>query len=865
MSDLLRMTGMYSGMDTESIIQQLVKAKATKVTNLKNNQKKLEWKQTLWQDLNKRIYKLYTGTLSNMRLTGSYSKKKSTISDPTKATIVAGDGAVNGVQSLEVKKIAKSGYLTGAVVSKKSSKVTKETKLSDLGVKAGSTLKLTINGSEVDTGMSVNADDTIDEFMTKFNNQYGSTGVKMSFASGKVTVEGPTAGGTFGLSTANATAPTVVGALGLSNCTPSDNVSGTFTGDKIRFPGDNSQVDLTTTLEDLNIKGGKLTVKVGSTTHTIVIDKSKTVNSFMTEFNKQTGLTMSLDHGKISVEGPSGTDFTLQSENDGFSGVTVLAGLGLGNISGDSQSGKVTGNLVSQLLNASENYQDETTVTLEDLKIGDGELHIKRPGQSDLVVKYDKSMTVEQLMDKFNEENRNNNTGLSMSIEDGKISVNSDASSGKYTLESVQYGASGNTLLQGLGLEKFEKVEQDGGGASITGDMVSKLNPVLISNDFSMESTLGQIDPSLAGQTITVTVGAGLNAKTTSIELTADMKISEFVSALKDSGVGASFDATNQRFFINSTGTGEAKEFKLTASGKALESLGLDPDAKYANGSTSTRVYAEDAQIILNGATFTSDTNTFNVNGLSITTQAVTDEPITITTDTDYDGIYNMIKDFVAEYNDIMNEMTKLYGAASARKYTMLSDEEKEAMSDDEVEKWEGTIKDSLLRRDKDLYNVMECMRGAINKGYEIGGETLFLVNFGVGTGSYFDTEKAERNALHIYGDSDDEKYADKANELKEAISKDPEKVIELFAAMSKDMYTSLHDTMGSTDYRSIYKVYDDKRMKIEYDNYTKQIKDEEKKLNAYEDKWYKKFSAMEVALSKLQSNQNSLASMLGQ
>ena len=46
MSDLLRMTGMYSGMDTESIIQQMVKAKAQKVTNLKNDQKKLEWKQT---------------------------------------------------------------------------------------------------------------------------------------------------------------------------------------------------------------------------------------------------------------------------------------------------------------------------------------------------------------------------------------------------------------------------------------------------------------------------------------------------------------------------------------------------------------------------------------------------------------------------------------------------------------------------------------------------------------------------------------------------------------------------------------------------------------------------------------------------
>ena len=44
MSDLLRMTGMYSGMDTETIVTQLVSAKAQRVTTLKNEQKKLEWK-----------------------------------------------------------------------------------------------------------------------------------------------------------------------------------------------------------------------------------------------------------------------------------------------------------------------------------------------------------------------------------------------------------------------------------------------------------------------------------------------------------------------------------------------------------------------------------------------------------------------------------------------------------------------------------------------------------------------------------------------------------------------------------------------------------------------------------------------------
>lgn len=114
MSDLMRMTGMYSGMDTESIVQQLVSVKQTKVTNLKNEQKKLEWKQTAWQDLNAKIYSLYTKTLSDLRLSGSYKKKKTTCSDTTKVSVTASGSAVNGTQTLKVNKLAKSGYLTGA-------------------------------------------------------------------------------------------------------------------------------------------------------------------------------------------------------------------------------------------------------------------------------------------------------------------------------------------------------------------------------------------------------------------------------------------------------------------------------------------------------------------------------------------------------------------------------------------------------------------------------------------------------------------------------------------------------------------------------------------------------------------------------
>ncbi|MDE7477118.1 MAG: flagellar filament capping protein FliD [Lachnospiraceae bacterium] len=752
MSDLLRMTGMYSGMDTESVIQQLVKAKSVKVTNLKNDQKKLEWKQSIWQDLNSRIYKLWSNTLSNMRLTGSYSKKKSNISDPTKATITAGDGAVNGMQTLEVKQTAKSGYLTGAVVSKKSYDVTKDTKLSQLGVTAAGSLNVNIGGNTYTYG-AVDPDMSIDQFVQDFNTNINTKltsgeSITMSFNNGKISLECVDSIGqelSYGLSTTGSNSPTVVGALGLSNCTPSDNVSGSFTGTKIHIPGSDYQDETNVTLEDLDVLGGTLTIKGNGQTVVMNVDKSMTVDKFIAEFNKQnnlagTGVSMSVANGKVSIKGPSdGSEYTVASDNSGLKGYTVLQGLGLGKFGGDAQTGDITGN------------------------------------------------------------------------------------------------------------------------------MVTMLNPLSVSKDFDLESTLSAIDPALAGQTLTVTVGKGADAKTKDISLTGDMKISELVNQLKEAGIGASFDVTNQRFFVYSTGTGLKNEFSLTATGGALQSLGLDPDAEYANGSASTRIKAQDAEIVLNGATFTSDTNTFSINGLSITANAVTDDPITITTDTDYDGIYNMIKDFIEEYNDIMNEMTKLYSADSARKYSMLSDEEKEAMTDEEVEKWETTIKDSLLRRDNNLNSVMECMKNAINKGYEIGGETLFLVNFGVGTGSYFETEKAERNALHIFGDSDDDKYADKDNDLKTAIAEDPDKVIELFAAMSKNMYDSLHETMGSTNYRSIYKVYDDKRMKTEYDDYTKRIKEAEKKLNDFEDKWYKKFSAMEVALSKLQSNQNSLASMLGQ
>lgn len=546
MSDLLRMTGMYSGMDTESIVSQLVKAKSTKVTNLKNEQKKLEWKQTAWQGLNSKIYNMYSKTLSNLRLTSAYSKKSTVSSDSTKATVVASEGAVNGTQTLKVNKLAKSGYLTGA----------------------------------------------------------------------------------------------------------------------------------------------KLAGKTTTTTGTDGKDVTKVVNW-------------------------------------------------------------------------------ETT------------------------------------------------------------------------------------------------------------------------------DKLSEIDSNLTGKTISITTGSGTDAKTTDIEITADMTINDLVAKFKDAGVNASFDTTNQRFFINSTGTGSAKNFTLTSDDStALASLGLDPNTTYTdiNGSKNScvKIEGQDAEIVLNGATFTSDSNTFSINGLTINTLGVTDEEISIVTSTDYDGIYNTIKDFLTEYNDLINEMDKLYNADSARKYDMLTDDEKESMTDDEVEQWEDKIKSALLRKDNSLYNVMNTLTSTMMEGFyennlsdkekknmssseitawykENGGKKHYLSDYGIGTLSYFEAQDNEHHAYHINGDADDEFTSTKEDKLKAAIAEDPEGTANFFATLCKTLYSKLDETMSaSTDYSSIYKVYNDKQLKKDYNDYTTKISDAESELNDYEDRWYNKFSKMEVALSKLQSQTSSISSMLG-
>ncbi len=360
--------------------------------------------------------------------------------------------------------------------------------------------------------------------------------------------------------------------------------------------------------------------------------------------------------------------------------------------------------------------------------------------------------------------------------------------------------------------------------------------------------------------------------------------MNELVKALKESGVNANFDEGNQRLFLSAKDTGTANDFSFSGDAKALMKLGIatkdqikeaipdfgtltEDEQKKMLEKAATKIDGSNAKLELNGAEFTSTSNTFIINGSTYTINSMPadeDEEISITTQPDYDGVYNVIKDMLKEYNDLIGEMSKLYNADSAKGYDPLSDDQKSAMSEKEIEEWEKKIKDSLLRKDSTLYDVTMTMVNVTNEGFMVNGKKMYLADFGIATGGYFDTDEESRYMLHIDGDADDTTTATKDDKLKSLIASDPEAVTSFFQQFSSKLYDDLFSKMGTSAYSSIYKVYNDKQLKEEATEWDKKIADLEKDLTDMEDRYYQKFSRMETALAKMNSKQTAVAGMFG-
>jgi flagellar hook-associated protein 2 len=271
-----------------------------------------------------------------------------------------------------------------------------------------------------------------------------------------------------------------------------------------------------------------------------------------------------------------------------------------------------------------------------------------------------------------------------------------------------------------------------------------------------------------------------------------------------------------------------------------------------------------------NGAEITGKTNTISANGLTFTLKKVTagmdtpgdttdDEVINLSVEDNTQAVYDMVKDFVTKYNELVKEMNEVFYAPSAKGFDPLTDEEKETMTDDQIEKWETKIKDSLLRRDDTLGSILSTMRSSLTASVEVDGKDYTLSSFGIGSANY-----TEKGILHITGDKDDSLLSASENKLMKALTEDPDTVMQVFNKLAGDLYGTLNEKMSSTSLRSALTLYNDKEMTKSVTNYKEDLKELEDKLKTIEDRYYKQFAAMETAMAKMNSQSSSLASMLG-
>ena len=705
----MRLSGLMSGMDTESLIQQLVEAKSTKLNKVKKTQIRHNWKQDAWKELNTKLKNLQSKYLNNMRFSEAYSKKTTKVSNDSIASVITGEKAVNGVQTLQVRQLAKTGYLTGAELRKTANgqsvkgDYTALTKLSELdpGFSGEGTFSVKTSGGSVD--IKVNGDTTISDVLSKFKdaglNAAFDTSTQRFFLSSKESG----VSNDFSITASDATGAAALSVFGL---------------------------------------------QVG-------LDQDK---ASLAQYKEYAGYFVAGDRDQTLLNMKSLIDSTVESRTNAY---------------------------------------------LEQYKSYQAGLKTAQDKKQEIVDKYKDDPNPLKTAAEYEEQIKN--------LEESKD----------------------NTILT-----EGDKQYIDEQIAALT----ERKNDAATLE--TQEKTIDTLNAKIAETEEYITVTAQTQDGETTYSAAAANKLTEEVeNGFYDKAAYAAEVIANYNASTAADGADDADK------------------------NVATKISGQDAVIMLNGARFTNNTNVFEINGLTITalSDAKPDETVTVTTQNDTDGIYDMIKNFIKEYNSIINEMDKLYNAKSARGYEPLLSEEKEAMSDSEVEEYEKKIKESLLRNDSNLSTISTALKTIMVNGFEVNGKKMYLSDFGINTLGYFNAADNEKNAYHIDGDADDENTSGNADKLKGMISSDPDTVISFFKGLATSLYDKMSDMSKSIQgYRSFGSFYDDKKMQSDYDSYTSKIKDMEKKLNDYEDKWYSKFAKMETAMAKMQRNANAVSGLLG-
>ena len=905
----IRITGLTSGLDTESIISALVSSYNYKTNKYKKAQTKLSWKQDAWKTLNTKIYSLYT-SLDGLRFSKNYNLKTTTSSDTTKATVTTTNNAVNGTQKLNILQVAQAGYLTGG---KLASGTTSSTTLAELGYTGGDgTIDVNL-GDGTKKSISVSQGTTVQQVVNSLkdagvNASYDENNKRIYVSSKETGTEND-----FTLTGANVDGSSALAKLGL--CVGSSSTTATYESYTKYITSDGKTVaenvksgveayaQALASTETAKAQNANLSAAYSYAAAYSAMQDALTGSSLSDaeQDELKTLLSMTATERVNSVMDANGNIYTkVKTENDIYEkdgkyieAVTTAKDDGgnvyTKNVDGDyvDKNGLVYKATSEKDANGNKYYvytaadgqeaklamMDETTTYYESTanEVGtglykytadDGTTYSPNDdgtfaGSDGKTYKLSDDGTTMQEYDKTKGELVTN--GKSATVGAGTEVTNTVYTRGA-EISRVDKSSDRLTALKeasGLSKEELETLTSN----------ISKVNSFEAVSDTVLDETDSYTRANIAASIKAAYASGGSAAVTTEVNKYATI-ISDNNTTIKD-GEATLEEHSALADLAKLDSSSQEYQDAVDAFVAKVNDAKTNMDYLNANSnSDASKIDGKDAKIKLNDIEYTGSSNQFSINGLSITAQAVTGEgdanAITITTQSDVQGMYDKIKDFLTQYNSLINEITSLYNADSAKGYEPLTDEEKDAMSDTEVEKWEDKIKASLLRRDDSLESVMNAMTSSMSKGYEINGKNYYLSSFGIKTLGYLNAAENEQNAYHIDGDEDDASVSGNSDKLMTALTEDPDTVIEFMQQLTNGLYESVGKKMQTSTLSSVYKVYNDKEMASEYSDYTDLIKKWEQKLQDQEDYYYKKFSAMETALSKLQSQTSSMSNLFG-
>ncbi len=272
---------------------------------------------------------------------------------------------------------------------------------------------------------------------------------------------------------------------------------------------------------------------------------------------------------------------------------------------------------------------------------------------------------------------------------------------------------------------------------------------------------------------------------------------------------------------------------------------------------TGTFKNGNNSEAVINGTTVTRNSNEFTIDSiiydLKKVTQGTTEETVTFSLEHDTSSTVTAVTKFINAYNELFSKLADLSEESdNSSDYPPLTDAQKDSMSEEQITAWETKAKSGLLRHNKDLSGLMTGLKNAFYSS--LGGTGKNSTEIGITTAGYFDSNPGQITL--------DE------SKLTEALRTSPDTVI--------GMFTNGSSSAASSEQGLIYKLKTSiskytssitnamKTATKQITTYDTEISSLEDKLGQLADSYYAKFSRMETALSKLNS-QSSYISQLFQ